>query len=144
MSVEQEVAEVLSNTAEASTVRARANLDLAQQEVNKMLSVTNSSVCDLCIDIENARSKPTVKAALTQFNAVVRFFLEAAPGAEHDTLVRDYLLSTRVSERLGELLRSSASVEEALKEYKVNVVTELADTIRAQEARCQFDNRQDD
>ena len=144
MSVAQEVADVLSGTAEDSTVRARANLDLAQREVNRMLSVANSSVFDLCMNIENARSKATVKAAFTQFNASIRFFLEAAPDAEDDTLVRDTLCATRVSERLEELLRSSSSVEEALREYKVGVVTELAGTIRAQEAKCQVDNKQDD
>ena len=100
MSVAQEIAKVLSGTTEVSTDRARANLDLAQQEVKKMLSVANSSVFDLCMNIENARSKATVKAAFTQFNAISRFFLEAAPGAEHATLVRDSLCATGVSERL--------------------------------------------
>ena len=32
----------------------------------------------------------------------------------------------------------------ALKQYKIGVLTSLADTIRAQEARSQFDNEQDD
>ena len=56
MSVEQEVAEVLSNTAEASTVKARANLDLAQQEVNKMLSVTNSSIFESKDDLKGCNT----------------------------------------------------------------------------------------
>ena len=42
------------------------------------------------------------------------------------------------------MLRSSASVQQALKQYKLGVATSLADTIRAQEARSEFDNEQDD
>ena len=144
MSLEDKVSEVLSGTAELPATRAEANLDLARQEVIKMLSVSNSSVVDLCMNIENAKSRATVKSAFKQFNSVIRIFLEAAPGAEHDTLLRESLCATPVSERFDELLRSSASVQEALKLYKVGVVTELADTIRDQEAKCQFDNRQDD
>ena len=49
-----------------------------------------------------------------------------------------------MSERLREMLRSSASVQQALKQYKLGVATSLADTIRAQEARSEFDNEQDD
>ena len=63
MSVEDKLAEVLSDTAELPATRARANLDLAQQEVGKMLSVASSSVFHLCIKTENARSKATVKSA---------------------------------------------------------------------------------
>ena len=72
------------------------------------------------------------------------FSWRLAPGEEDDTLVRDSLCAARVSERLRELLRSSASVQEALSQYKVGVVTELADVIRAQEARSQLDDVQDD
>ena len=68
MSVEKKVAEVLSDTAEVSTVRAIANLGLAQQEVSKMLSVSNSSVFDFCMSIENAKSRATVKSAFKKFN----------------------------------------------------------------------------
>ena len=42
------------------------------------------------------------------------------------------------------MLRSSASVQQALKQYKLGVSTSLADTIRAQESRSEFDNEQDD
>ena len=85
MSVEDKVAEVLSDTTGLTATRARVNLGLAKQEVAKMLSVSNSSIFDLCMNIENAWSKATVKSAFKQFNGVIRIFMEAAPGAEHST-----------------------------------------------------------
>ena len=56
-----------------------ANLKLAKLGVERMLSATSSSVFDLCTNIERAKSKDEVKAAFTQFNVLVRMFLEQHP-----------------------------------------------------------------
>ena len=109
-----------------SADKAILNLDLAKQEVVKMLSATGSSVFDLCNNIEKARTKAEVKTAFTEFNVVARIFLEAAPRAEHDRLVRDSLCSVRLSGPLRSILEYATSVPEALALYKARVVTDLA------------------
>ena len=105
MSVEQEVAGILADADDSSTASALSNIRLALQGVDRMLSATSSSIYDLCTNIEGAKSKGEVKAAFTQFNVVVRMFLEAAPKEEHDKLVRDALCSVRLSDRLQLLSR---------------------------------------
>ena len=144
MSAEQEVATLLVEAGNSSADKAILNLDLAKQEVVKMLSTTGSSVFNLCTNIERARTKAEVKTAFTQFNVVARIFLEAAPRAEHDRLVRDSLCSVRLSGRLRSCLESATSVPEALAQYKARVVTDLAEVMRAQAAMSQLDDDRDD
>ena len=109
-----------------------------------MLSATSSSFFDLCTNIEEAKSRGELKTAFTQFNAVVRMFLEAAPRAEQDKLVREALCSVRLSGRLKLALQAAASVPDALAQYKLQVVTELAEFLRAQAALSQLDDERDD
>ena len=54
MSVEQQVTELLSGVDNSSAEKAKTNLELARQEVEKLLRATNSSVYDLCMYIERA------------------------------------------------------------------------------------------
>ena len=144
MSVEQEVAGILADADDSSTASALSNIRLALQGVDRMLSATSSSMFDLCTNIEGAKSRGELKTAFTQFNAVVRMFLEAAPRAEHDKLVREALCSVRLSERLKVALQAAASVPEALAQCKLQVVTELAEVLRAQDALSQLDDKKDD
>ena len=144
MSAEQEVATLLVEAGNTSADKAILNLDLAKQEVVKMLSATGSSVFDLCNNIEKARTKAEVKTAFTEFNVVARIFLEAAPRAEHDKLVRDSLCSVRLSGRLRSILESATSVPDALAQYKARVVTDLAEVMRAQATISQLDDDRDD
>ena len=114
MSLEAQVSEILESTEGPSASKVKDNLSAAQREVVKMLSISKSSVLDLCMNIENARRRSKLKSAFKQFNGIIRIFFEAAPGVEHDTLVRETLCTTGVSERLKELLGSASSVMEAL------------------------------
>ena len=86
MSIEHQVTELLSSTDNSLAGRAKADLDLAWQEVKNLLRATNSSVFELCMNIERAKNRLELKAAFKQFNAVIRMFLEAAPGTD-DSLV---------------------------------------------------------
>ena len=114
MSVDKDIAEELSSAGDSALAKAVNNLDLGKQEVEKMLSTTGSSIHLLCINIEKARTKDKLKAAFSKFNAVVRMFLEAAPSAEHNSLVKDSLCSIQSSQRLKFSLEAAASVPEAL------------------------------
>ena len=144
MSAEQEVTRLLSGSGDDLASKALLSLDLAKQEVIRMLSATGSSVLQLCTSIESARSKQEVKAAFTQFNLVIRIFLKAAPNAEHDSLVRDSLCSVGLSDRLELLLQSAASVPEALSQYKTLVVTDLAEVLRVEATLSHLDDERDD
>ena len=144
MSVNQEVEEELAGAVVSTAARATLSLDLAAQEVKKMLSATSSSMLDLCINIEKATSKDEVKVAFTAFNGVTRIFIEAAPEAEHDRLVRNSLCLAQPSPRLSSFLQSASSVPEALTQYKEFVVTKLAKVIRAQRVLRSLDGVNDD
>ena len=123
MSVHEEIEEELAGAEQSTTARATLSLDLAAHEVKKMLSATSSSMLDLCINIEKATSRDEVKVAFTEFNGVTRMFIEAAPEAEHDRLVRNSLCSAQPSPRLKSFLQSASSVPEPLTQYKEFVVT---------------------
>ena len=144
MSVNQEVEEELAGAVVSTAAKATLSLDLAAQEVKKMLSATSSSMLDLCINIEKATSKDEVKVAFTEFNGVTRIFIEAAPEAEHDRLVRNSLCLAQPSPRLRSFLQSASSVPEALTQYKEFVVTKLAKVIRAQRVLRSLDGVNDD
>ena len=79
MSLEAQVSEILESTEGPSASKVKDNLSAAQREVVKMLNISKSSVLDFCMNIENARSKATLKSAFKQFNAIIRIFLEASP-----------------------------------------------------------------
>ena len=61
MSVEQQVTELLSGVDNSSAEKAKTNLELARQEVEKLLRATNSSVYDLCMYIERVKNRLEVK-----------------------------------------------------------------------------------
>ena len=145
MSIEAQVENLLSGAGASSTTKAVASLKAAKQEIGKMLSTTKSSMYDLCVNIEKAKDRAEVKAAFTEFNMVVRILLEAAPGDEHDALVRESLCSFKLSARLKEALLSASSVSVALSRWKEAVAIDLAEAMRAQAARAVlYDNKDDE
>ena len=83
-----------------------------------MLAATKSSVYDLCINIEKAKSRVELKQAFKEFNAVMRILLEAAPTDRHHTLVRDSLCSLKLSKRLRGTLLFTTTVCLALLQYQ--------------------------
>ena len=99
---------------------------------------------NLCVNIEREKNKLELKAAFKQFNAIIRMFLEAAPGPVHDSLVMSSICSVRLSERLKALMATAGSVPTALAQYKEGVVTDLAAAIRTQIAISQLDDEKDD
>ena len=144
MAANEEVAALLSGAEKTPAEKVLLNLNLAKKEVLKMLNATGSSVFDLCNNIERARTRDGLKAAFSEFNMVVRIFLEAAPTTEHDNLVRDTLCSVHLSERLLTFLESASTVPEALAQYKAGVVTDLASILRNQAAMSLLDDDRDD
>ena len=144
MSTEAQVERLLSGAGGSSTTKAVAALEAAKQEIGRMLNATRSSMYDLCINIEKAKNRAEVKAAFTAFNMVIRILLEAAPGVEHNTLVKESLSSFKLSPRLEEALRSVSSVSAALSQWKEAVATDLAETMRAQAARAVLYDEKDD
>ena len=136
MSIEAQVEQLLSGAGGSSTSKAVAALEEAKQEIGRILDATKSSMYDLCVNIEKAKNRAEVKAALTAVNMVIRILLEAAPGDEHNTLVKDSLSSFRLSARLEETLLTVSPVSEALLQWKEAVAIDLAETMRAQAARA--------
>ena len=114
MSAKKQVEALLSEAAGSTAASTRAKLTAAIQEIQTMLSATKSSVYDLCVNIERAKSRVEVKRAFKEFNDVMRILLEAAPTDRHDTLVRDYLWSLKLSKRLRKTLLSTSPVTVAL------------------------------
>ena len=125
MSADKEIATMLSYPGKTPTEKVLLNLNLAKKEVLKVLKATGSSVFDLCTNIEGARTREGLKAAFSQFNMMMRVFLETAPTAEHIKLVLDTFCSIRLSERLRASLESTSSVPEALSIKQVWLLTWL-------------------
>ena len=144
MSIEAQVGDLLSSAGGSSTTKVVAALEAAKQEIGRMLNATKSSMYDLCVNIEKAKNRAEVKAAFTEFNMVVRILLEAAPGDEHNTLVRESLCSFKLSARLEEALLSVSSVSVALLKWKEAVAIDLAEAMRAQAARAVLYDEKDD
>ena len=85
-----------------------------------------------------------MKQAFKEFNAVVRILLEAAPGEQHDNLVRNSLCSLKLSKRLKETLLSTTPVAVALLQYKEAVATDVAVTMRKQVYRALLYDEKDE
>ena len=102
MSTEEQVDALLSEAEGNTAAKAAASLNAAIREVRTILSTSKSSLFDLCVNMEKAKSRAEVKAAFKEFNAVVRILLESAPGDQFTTLVRDALCSFKLSDRLRE------------------------------------------
>ena len=91
MAAKKQVDILLSEAEGRTTAKVEASLTAARLEIHKVLSATKNSLYNLCVNMEQAKDKAEVKAAFKQFNSVVSIVLEAAPGHQHDDLVRDCL-----------------------------------------------------
>ena len=144
MSADKEIEKELAGAEVSTVARATSSLKLAAKEVKKMLSATGSSILDLCMNMEKATSKDGIKVAFTEFNRVIRIFIEAAPEPEHDRLVRSSLCLAQPSPLLNSFLQQASSVPEALTQYKESVATKLAEVIRANRVLRSLDDVNDD
>ena len=144
MSAKKQVEALLSEAGGTTAATVKASLAAASQEIHTMLEATKSSFNKLCINMEKARNKAEVLQAFKEFNAVVRILLEAAPGDQHDHLVRDVLCSFDLSKRLRKSLLSTSPVPVALLQYKEAVATDLAVTMREQTARALLYDEKDE
>ena len=144
MSVEQEIAEIMTEVANDPLAKAKENIALALQEVTQLMALTNDSLYGICMEAEGSTNRGDLKVAFKRFNGVMRIFLGAAPGASYDLLTREAIESVRLSSRLSNHLGTAASVRDAIRDYKTGILQGLAVSIRRREARERHDDELDD
>ena len=140
MSAMLEVQEIIAKVPVVPPATAKANLDRAHKEVASLMSSTHWTLFDLCTRAEAATTGDEAKAAFKRFNLLMGIYLNAAPGAEGDQLLRGVLGTIRLTELLVASIASATSVRGAIKEYKIGILQRLARVIRQREAQ----KRQDD
>ena len=144
MSIEQQVDSVVQVAeAEVETSAAEA-VALTVEEVKRVLGATSSSLQALCSGFEDASSKDDVKAALRQFNRVMRIFMEMATDDSYDYLVRQAICDLGVSSFFDETLRSASSLREALTGYKTAVLRDIGSALQRKEDQAPMDKELDD
>ena len=144
MSVEQEIAKIMTEVADDPLAKAKENIALALQEVAQLMALTNDSLYDICMEAEGASNRDGLKVAFKRFNGVTRILLGAAPGASYDRLTREAFESVRLSPRLSNHLGTAPSVQVAIRDYKTGILQGLAASIRRRAARERHDEELDD
>ena len=140
MSAKLEVQEIIAKVPVVPAATARASLEMAHKEVTNLISSTGCTLFDLCTKAETATTAKEARAAFKRFNLLMGIYLNAAPGAEGDQLLRGVLGSIHLSDLLVAAIGSAKSVRGAIKEYKIGILQKLARIIRQREAQ----ERQDD
>ena len=148
MSVEQEVDDLVrvapteaQSQHEDPVVEA---VESAVNEVAKLLRKTDYSFLEICTEVEHATSRNDCRQAFRHFNKVVRMILLAAPGGEHDHIVKDAICALEPSEQFRTLVEEHASVSAAITAYKKMVLQSLAATLHDQETTVSVSDVQDD
>ena len=144
MSVEQEIAKIMTEVADDPLAKAKENIALALQEVAQLMALTKDSLYDICMEAEGASNRDGLKVAFKRFNGVTRILLGAAPGASYDRLTREAFESVRLSPRLSNHLGTAPSVQVAIRDYKTGILQGLAASIRRRAARERHDEELDD
>ena len=125
MSLAQEVTDILSEAAGVPAAKSRDNMDMALKELTRLMSASGETMFDICLRAEAAVTSGEARAAFKQFNLLMRILLEAAPGLEHEGLLRQAILTIKVSQRFGEAISSASSIRTAVKENKIGMKTGL-------------------
>ena len=144
MSLVQEVKDILSAAAGGPSDKARENMDMALRELKKIMSETGDTMLDICLRAEAAVSSVEARATFKQFNLLMRILLEAAPGLEHEGLLRQAILSIKMSKRFSGAISSASSIRTAIKEYKIGILQCLAKAIHQRELQQRQDDEMDD
>ena len=145
MSNQQEIADILGDTEslEESSIASKA-IQLALQEVSKVLSATNDSLNAVCTRVEEATTREKLRKAFRQFNGIMQMFTEAVPREADDHMVSEALRSLSPSDRFMNLLISQASVATAVSAYKTLIIRDLAAVLRRKEELLRSSEEQDD
>ena len=145
MSSQQEIADILGDTEslKESSIASKA-IQLALQEVSKVLSVTNDSLNAVCTRVEEATTREKLRKAFRQFNGIMQMFTEAVPREADDHMVSEALRSLSPSDRFMNLLISQASVATAVSAYKTLIIRDLAAVLRRKEEWLRSSEEQDD
>ena len=78
------------------------------KEVQILLGATNDSLQAMCRRVEEAQTRDDVKAALRQFNRIMKIFMDMVADDTYDHLVRQAICDMGVTQRFQELLISAA------------------------------------
>ena len=144
MSVEEEVAVLLAEAKGVEARKAELTVDSALKAVGELLSTTGETFIALCQSVEGATGKDELKAACRRFNAIMRFFIDAAPEPQHLPLVRAALSQLGMYGRLASFMETATSFPEAIKAYKLAILQEVAAAVRRREEQARQDDLQDD
>ena len=144
MSVTEEVAGLLAEAKGVDARKAESAVDSAFKAVGRLLSTTGDTFEALCQAVEGATSKDELKSAFQRFNAIMRFFIDAAPEPQHLALVRAALSQLGMYGLLAEFLETATSFPEAIKNYKLAILQELAAAVRRRVEQARYDDLQDD
>ena len=117
---------------------------LTIKEVQTLLGATNDSLQAMCRRVEEAESRDDVKAALRQFNRIMKIFMDMVADDTDDHLIRQAICDMGVTQRFQELLISAASLREALTEYKTAVVRDLGAALQKARDHPNMDDELDD
>ena len=143
MSIEQQVDNIVQGSdVEVDTSAAEA-VALTVEEVKKVLGATDKSLQALCLGVEDASTKDGVRAALRQFNRIMRIFMEMSTDDSYDYQVRQAVCELGVSSLFDEILRSATSLREALTGYKTAVLRRLGSALQREENRAHMDEELD-
>ena len=134
MLVEQEIAELVGGEVDGvSAAKVKETVQLAIQQVARILSETNCTYLSISSALETATTKVELVAALKIFNPIMRILFGIAPGVEHGRILLDALLELGFSARFTAYLLSAATLREAVTGYKTTIMQELAVVIRQEE-----------
>ena len=115
MSVEQEIAVLVGGEVDGdSAAKVKETVQLAIQQVAKILYETNCTYLSISSALEAATTKVELVAALKIFNPIMRILFGIAPGVENGRILLDALLELGFSERLKAYLLSAATLREAV------------------------------
>ena len=148
MSAERDVQEILDGSIPVGSVPDQPIEDskcvtLATVEVKTLLDASGTTLLTICQDIERSSTKKALGSAFKTLNSFTRIFTESDPHGLYNDLVRDALISLRVSERLETFLVAISPVSVALLDYKRAVIKDLAISMRQQESRIRVENERD-
>ena len=142
MSIVKRFFNFLTEAGDISRDKKVTEIEVAFQKVKKLYNA-NDTLSDICLSIECAENRDELKAAFDHLNRIVRILLVAAPAIEHNWKVVEVLRELKCSDKLLFHLKS-ATVRQAVIQYKTEVTKELVGKIRQTEVLARLDDSFDE
>jgi len=131
---------LVSSSTQETSAKPDSDILFAIKKVEKLLSLNDTTLSDICFAVESAETKDQLRLAFQPFNRVMRILRIAVPDIELYSVIISALKILKCSERFTFHMESTSSIHDAIIGYKSAVIKKMQDSSQRREQLRICDN----